>query len=76
MPRIIQHHLRTHEPPFAAITLNRPSVRNAMNFQMVDELIAAFEELARWMRCAQSSLLARKDTSARAETSTEIHGMH
>ncbi|MEO8392876.1 MAG: enoyl-CoA hydratase-related protein, partial [Chloroflexota bacterium] len=33
-------------PSFAAITLNRPSVRNAMNFQMVDELIAAFEELA------------------------------
>ena len=32
--------------PFAAITLNRPRVRNAMNFQMVDELIAAFEELA------------------------------
>ena len=32
-------------PPFAAITLNRPRVRNAMNFQMVDELIAAFEQL-------------------------------
>jgi isohexenylglutaconyl-CoA hydratase len=32
-------------PPFASITLNRPKQRNAMNFQMVDELIAAFAEL-------------------------------
>src|SRR5256885_787243 len=36
----------TIQPPFAEITLNRPRVRNAMNFQMVDELIAAFEELS------------------------------
>lgn len=34
------------QTPFASITLNRPRVRNAMNFQMVDELIAAFEELS------------------------------
>ena len=31
--------------PFAAITLNRPERRNAMNFQMVEELIAAFDAL-------------------------------
>jgi isohexenylglutaconyl-CoA hydratase len=36
----------TTQAPFAIITLNRPRVRNAMNFQMVDELIAAFEELS------------------------------
>ncbi len=29
-------------PPFAQITLNRPSTRNAMNFEMVDELYALF----------------------------------
>jgi isohexenylglutaconyl-CoA hydratase len=34
------------EAPFALLTLNRPHVRNAMSFQMVDELIAAFEYLA------------------------------
>jgi isohexenylglutaconyl-CoA hydratase len=33
------------KPPFARLTLNRPQVRNAMNFQMVDELIHAFEDL-------------------------------
>ena len=32
-------------PPFARITLNRPAQRNAMNFQMVEELIAAFAAL-------------------------------
>lgn len=31
--------------PFARITLNRPAQRNAMNFQMVDELIDAFSAL-------------------------------
>jgi enoyl-CoA hydratase/carnithine racemase len=31
--------------PFARITLNRPQVRNAMNFQMVDELIGLFGDL-------------------------------
>jgi isohexenylglutaconyl-CoA hydratase len=36
----------TLEAPFALLTLNRPHVRNAMSFQMVDELIAAFEHLA------------------------------
>lgn len=33
------------QAPFATITLNRPTVRNAMNFRMVDDLIAAFAEL-------------------------------
>jgi isohexenylglutaconyl-CoA hydratase len=32
-------------PPFARITLNRPAQRNAMNFQMVEDLIAAFAVL-------------------------------
>lgn len=32
-------------PPFAQITLNRPAQRNAMNFQMVEDLIAAFAAL-------------------------------
>ncbi len=32
-------------PPFAFITLNRPDVKNAMNAQMVRDLIAAFEAL-------------------------------
>lgn len=32
--------------PFAAITLNRPAKRNAINFQMMDDLIAAFDALA------------------------------
>ena len=32
-------------PPFAEVTLNRPEVKNAMNGQMVLDLIAAFEEL-------------------------------
>lgn len=36
----------TLDSPFALLTLNRPHVRNAMSFQMVDELIAAFEHLA------------------------------
>jgi isohexenylglutaconyl-CoA hydratase len=34
------------EAPFALLTLNRPHVHNAMSFQMVDEVIAAFEHLA------------------------------
>jgi isohexenylglutaconyl-CoA hydratase len=29
-------------PPFAHITLNRPETRNAMNFEMVDELLSVF----------------------------------
>ncbi|MFQ3566457.1 MAG: enoyl-CoA hydratase-related protein [Aggregatilineales bacterium] len=33
------------KPPFARITLNRPAQRNAMNFQMVEDLIAAFAAL-------------------------------
>jgi isohexenylglutaconyl-CoA hydratase len=33
-------------PPFAHITLNRPAQRNAMNFQMVEDLLAAFAELS------------------------------
>ncbi|MBE2183811.1 MAG: enoyl-CoA hydratase/isomerase family protein [Anaerolineae bacterium] len=32
-------------PPFAAITLNRPARHNAMSFQMIEELIAAFNAL-------------------------------
>jgi isohexenylglutaconyl-CoA hydratase len=32
-------------PPFATITLNRPAQRNAMNFQMVEDLLAAFTQL-------------------------------
>jgi isohexenylglutaconyl-CoA hydratase len=35
----------TIEPPFAQVTLNRPEVKNAMNSQMVLDLIAAFEGL-------------------------------
>lgn len=31
--------------PFAYVTLNRPQVRNAMSFQMIDELIEAFHSL-------------------------------
>jgi isohexenylglutaconyl-CoA hydratase len=34
------------EPPFARITLNRPRVKNAMNYRMVEELIIALT----WMR--------------------------
>jgi isohexenylglutaconyl-CoA hydratase len=33
-------------PPFAHVTLNRPDTRNAMNAQMIRELLAAFEALA------------------------------
>lgn len=33
------------DAPFATITLNRPARRNAMSFQMVEELIAAFDAL-------------------------------
>jgi isohexenylglutaconyl-CoA hydratase len=33
------------QPPFARVTLNRPKQRNAMNFQMVDELLTAFTAL-------------------------------
>ncbi|MBI5670357.1 MAG: enoyl-CoA hydratase/isomerase family protein [Chloroflexi bacterium] len=32
-------------PPFTSVTLNRPDVKNAMNAQMVRDLIAAFEAL-------------------------------
>lgn len=32
-------------PPFARITLNRPARRNAMTFQMIEDLIAAFAAL-------------------------------
>ena len=32
-------------PPFAQVTLNRPEVKNAMNAQMILDLIAAFEAL-------------------------------
>jgi isohexenylglutaconyl-CoA hydratase len=35
----------TITPPFAQVTLNRPEVKNAMNSQMVLDLIAAFEAL-------------------------------
>lgn len=35
----------TITPPFAQVTLNRPEVKNAMNGQMVLDLIAAFEGL-------------------------------
>ncbi|MEO8610731.1 MAG: enoyl-CoA hydratase-related protein [Chloroflexota bacterium] len=35
----------TITPPFAQVTLNRPEVKNAMNGQMVLDLIAAFERL-------------------------------
>jgi isohexenylglutaconyl-CoA hydratase len=35
----------TITPPFAAVTLNRPDVKNAMNSTMVLDLIAAFEAL-------------------------------
>jgi isohexenylglutaconyl-CoA hydratase len=33
------------EPPFANVVLNRPKSRNAMNQQMIQELIAVFSEL-------------------------------
>ena len=36
----------TIAPPFAHVTLNRPDARNAMNAQMIRELLAAFEALA------------------------------
>ncbi len=36
----------TIAPPFASIILNRPEAKNAMNNQMVVDLIAAFESLA------------------------------
>jgi isohexenylglutaconyl-CoA hydratase len=32
-------------PPFAYLTLNRPAQRNAMSFQMIEELVAAFTDL-------------------------------
>jgi isohexenylglutaconyl-CoA hydratase len=32
-------------PPFAYITLNRPQKSNAMNFQMMDDLLACFADL-------------------------------
>lgn len=32
-------------PPFSRITLNRPNQRNAMNFAMMTEMIAAFDEV-------------------------------
>jgi len=35
----------TITPPFAYVTLNRPDVKNAMNAQMILDLIAAFEAL-------------------------------
>jgi isohexenylglutaconyl-CoA hydratase len=35
----------TLTPPFAYVTLNRPEVKNAMNAQMILDLIAAFEGL-------------------------------
>jgi isohexenylglutaconyl-CoA hydratase len=35
----------TITPPFASITLNRPAVKNAMNNQMVLDILAAFEAL-------------------------------
>jgi isohexenylglutaconyl-CoA hydratase len=37
--------LITYTPPFAFVTLNRPAVKNAMNNQMVLDIIAAFEAL-------------------------------
>lgn len=37
--------LVTEAGPFAAITLNRPHKNNAMNFRMIDELLAAFAAL-------------------------------
>lgn len=36
-----------HTPPFAYLTLNRPDVRNAMNQQMIEELLHAFKVLQR-----------------------------
>jgi isohexenylglutaconyl-CoA hydratase len=33
------------EPPFAHVILNRPKTRNAMNQQMIDDLIHAFNDL-------------------------------
>ncbi len=33
------------EPPFARVTLHRPDVRNAMNQQMIDDLLGVFGEL-------------------------------
>src|SRR5436853_2214733 len=35
----------TITPPFAQVTLNRPAVKNAMNNQMVLDIISAFEGL-------------------------------
>ena len=35
----------THHPGIATITLNRPEKRNAISFQLVDELMAAFNEV-------------------------------
>jgi isohexenylglutaconyl-CoA hydratase len=35
----------TIEPPFAQLVLNRPQAKNAMNFQMVEDLIEAFTSL-------------------------------
>jgi len=37
--------LVTDAAPFAAITLNRPQKNNAMNFRMIDDLLAAFAVL-------------------------------
>ena len=36
-----------HEPPVATIQLNRPQVLNALNLQVMDEVMAALDELER-----------------------------
>jgi len=36
-----------YEPPAAIITLNRPEKRNAISFQLVEELLAALDEIER-----------------------------
>ena len=42
-----EHLLVRIEPPAARITLNRPERRNALSLALMEELIAALEEVGR-----------------------------
>jgi enoyl-CoA hydratase/carnithine racemase len=70
----LQHITVVHEPPIATITLNRPQQRNALSAGMMQELIAAFSEIATLSYCRVIVLRAEGPVFSSGHDLRELRG--